>query len=260
MTDLLTLNNISKSLYLEGDVKKTIIKDLSFNIPYSEKGSITSIIAPFGAGKTTLLKIISGIENCDSGNIKFIDSESSVRPLIPENNSNLPWLNVKQNITLWENLKKEKISDEKLNQLIDDVGLTNYEDFQAQNINSGFQFRVSFARALTFNPGIILIDDAFKNLDVETRNEIYKMLRDTVDKYRINLLLTTTNLIEAVFLSNKIFLMSKSPAKIFFEMPVENRFEDIQSMIASEFFKLIAQKVQTQFQNNSGIALINYSV
>lgn len=260
MTDLLTLNNISKSLCSESEVKKNIIKDLSFNIPFSEKGSITSIIAPFGAGKTTLLKIIAGIESYDSGNIKFIDSEQSVKPLIPENNSNLPWLDVKENITLWKKFNNEIISDERLNQLIEDVGLTNYEKFHAQNINSGFQFRISLARALTFNPKIILIDDAFKNLDVETRTEIYKMLNYIVDKYHINLLLATTNLIEAVFLSNQILLMSKRPAGIFYEMPNQNDYEDIQSMIASQRFKLIAQKVQTQFQNNSGIALIHYSV
>lgn len=260
MTDLIEINNLTKSLIFESGIKKTILKNLSLKIPLTETGSITSIIAPFGAGKTTLLKIISGIEKFDSGSINFSDSVAQLKPLIPESNSILPWLNVKENIIFWKKLKNEKVSDQKLNQVIADVGLTNYENYHSQNINSGFQFRIAFARALIFNPKLILIDESFKDFDVDTRNEIYQMLKTVVEKYCLQIILTTTNLVEAIYLSDQIFLMSKNPAEIYFELKTETKFNDLQTMLVSDTFKFISQQIQTKLQAHSGIGLIQYSV
>ena len=260
MTDLIEINNLTKSLIIESGIKKTVLKNLSLKIPLAETGNITSIIAPLGAGKSTLLKIISGIEKYDSGSINFYNSVAQLKPLIPESNSILPWLNVKENITLWKKLKNEKVSDEKLNQVIADVGLTNYENYYTQNINSGFQFRIAFARALIFSPKIILIDESFKDFDADARNEIYQMLKTVVEKYCLQIILTTTNLMEAIYLSDQIYLMSKNPAEIYFELKTESKFKNLQDMLVSDTFKLISQQIQTKFQTHSGIGLIQYSV
>jgi len=260
MTNLVEINNLNKSLFLDPRVKKTVLKDICITIPLSEKGNITSIIAPLGAGKTTLLKIISGIEKYESGTMGFSNNNPSVKPLITETISVLPWLTVKKNIMFFIKSIKDKISDEKLKNIIDDVGLTNYEDFYPQNENTGFQFRIALARSLAFNPKIILIDDSFKNLDLDTRNEIYATLIKVVDKYCLEIILATTNLIEAVYLSDQIFLMSKNPATIIFELKNQNKYDDIQTMVNSDSFRLISQQVQSKFQDNSGIAVIHYSV
>jgi ABC-type nitrate/sulfonate/bicarbonate transport system ATPase subunit len=260
MTDLIVIKDLTKTFNQENGVRKTVLKNLSLTIPFYENGNITSIIAPFGAGKSTLLKIISGIEKYDSGNLNFHNSVLKIKPFIPQSNSILPWLSVKENITHWLKLKNEKVSDDKLNQIIGDVGLTNYENYYPQNINSGFQFRIVFARALVFNSKIILIDSAFNNFDLDTRNEIYTMLKFVVDKYRLQIILTTTNIIEAIYLSEKIYLMSKNPAEIFFELKNENKFNELQTMVTSESFKFISQQIQSEFQTHSGITLIHYLV
>jgi ABC-type nitrate/sulfonate/bicarbonate transport system ATPase subunit len=117
-----------------------------------------------------------------------------------------------------------------------------------------------FARALVFNSKIILIDSAFNNFDLDTRNEIYTMLKFVVDKYRLQIILTTTNIIEAIYLSEKIYLMSKNPAEIFFELKIENKFNELQTMVTSESFKFISQQIQSEFQTHSGITLIHYLV
>ncbi len=262
MPDLITIKNLSKSITLESGVKKSIIKNLNFNILLSEQGSVSSIIAPFGAGKTTLLKVICGIEKFDSGSLEIINSVSKNNPipLITETHSGLPWLNVKENIILPLKVKNKKISDESIDQIINDTGLANYEEFYPQNIDSGFQFRIALARALVISPKIILIDDSFRHLDIDTRNEIYITIRDIIRKYQLHIILATTNLIEAAFLSNHIFLMSKSPAEIIAELENQNQFNDVQSMVVSNQFESLSKKIQTKFQEHSGIALIHYSV
>ncbi len=242
------------------NIRKIIIKNLSFSIPISEKGSVTSIIAPFGAGKTTLLKLIAGLEKYNSGSIEVPSSEDKVIPLIPENNSNLPWLNVEENINSWLKFKKKKLTEAELTQILSDVGLNNYNKFYPQNVKSGFQFRIALARTLTLSPKIILIDDPFKEFDLDTRNEIYSMLKEIKDKYRIQFILATTNLIEAAFLSDHLFLMSKNPAQIIYEKNIDERFNDIDEMLNSSFFISLSQEIQNKFRETSGIALIHYSV
>lgn len=260
MTDLIVIKDLTKTFDQENGVRKTVLKNFSLTIPFCENGNITSIIAPFGAGKSTLLKIISGIEKYDYGNIVFHNSVLKIKPFIPQSNSILPWLSVKENITHWLKFKNEKIYEDELNQIIDDVGLINYENYYPQNINSGFQFLIAFARAMVFNSKFILIDNTFSNLDVDTRNEIYTMLKFVVDKYHLQIILTTTNIIEAIYLSEKIYLMSKNPAKIFYELKNENKYNELQTMVTSESFKNISQQIQTEFQTHSGITLIHYSV
>lgn len=254
------IKDLSYTFNVTDNIRKIIIKNLSFSIPVTEKGSITSIIAPFGAGKTTLLKIIAGIEKYNSGSIEVPSSEDKVIPLIPENNSNLPWLNVEENINSWLKFKKKKLLEAELIQILTDVGLNNYNKFYPQNVNSGFQFRIALARTLTLRPKIILIDDSFKEFDLTTRNEIYSLLKKIKDKYRIQFILATTNLIEAAFLSDHLFLMSKNPAQIIYEKNIDERFNDIDDMLNSSSFILLSQEIQNKFREKSGIALIHYSV
>lgn len=260
MSDFILIKDLTKSLYFNSGIKKNIVKNLSFRIPITKEGSITTIVAPYGAGKTTLLKIISGVDKYDSGTIEILNSENKAIPLIPENNSNLPWLNVEKNILTWLNFKKEKLPETVITKIIANVGLSNYNKFHPKNVNSGFQFRIALARALTLSPKITLIDDTFKEFDIETRNEIYSMLIDIKNKYNVQFIIATTNIIEAVFLSDRILLMSKNPAQIIFEKVIEEKFVNPTEMLKSAYFNSISGEIQNQFNKNSGIALINYSV
>jgi NitT/TauT family transport system ATP-binding protein len=260
MDNLLSIYNLTKSYPSDNGLQNFVIKDLNLSIPLSDKGMIYSIVAPFSAGKTTLLKIISGIENYDSGKVEFSSEVTKIKPFIPESYSTLPWLNVKNNIKIWGKTNSIDFSDNILTELLEDVCLTNYEDYNPQSANSGFQFRVALGRAIYFSPKIILIDDSFKEFEQDTRNEIYNLLKNIVHKYKLNIILATSNIIEAIFLSNKIFLMGKSPAQIIYELENENSFNSIQSMITSETFQLVSKEIQSEFQKRSSIALMHYSV
>lgn len=254
------INNLNYSLAVRNTIQKTVIKDLNLKIPFSEKGSITSVIAPFAAGKSTLLKIICGVEKQNSGTVEIYNDIKNIVPLIPENNSNLPWLNVEENVFEWARVKNEEFNQTKINQVLSDVGLSNYNKFRPRNVNSGFQFRIALARALTLSPKIILIDDSFKKFDFETRKEIYSLLGYIKNNYQINFILATTNLIEAIYLSDLIFLMSKNPAQIIYEKIINTKFSSVSEMLNSEFFTKISEDIRKAFKENGGITLIHYSV
>ena len=263
MEDILKIKNLDHSIILNMNLKKEIIKDLSFSIPFSENAGITSIIAPFGAGKTTLLKIISDLSKCDLGEIKYFSSSGKdlqIFPFIPEQQSSFPWLSVKENILFPLTANKQKISDSDLNDILNLVGLSDYHNYYPANEVSGFHFRISLGRALAVKPKLILIDDPFKSLNEITRTELYDMIKEIVQKTQIHFLLATTNIIEACYLSNKILLMSKNPAKIIFEISMMETFTSISAMLKSVEFENVLQEIKSQFQIYSGIGIINYSV
>lgn len=263
MEDILKIKNLDHSIILNMNLKKEIIKDLSFSIPFSENGGITSIIAPFGADKTTLLKIISGLDKYYKGEIKYFSSSEKtpqIIPFIPEHQSSLPWKSVKENILFPFKAKRQKISDTEFKECLNLVGLSDYENYYADNKESGFCFRISLGRALAVKPKLILIDDPFKSLNEITRTELYDMIKEIVQKTQIHFLLATTNIIEACYLSNKILLMSKNPAKIIFEISMMETFTNISAMLKSVEFEKVLKEIKSQFQIYSGIGIINYYV
>ena len=100
------------------------------------------------------------------------------------------------------------------------VGLSGYEDFYTSSSESGFRLRIAIARALSFNPKFILLDDVLKNLDGETRSELIELLRVLTAEKNVSFLLATTNISDAILLSHKIFLMRKNPGKIIKEIDI----------------------------------------
>ena len=226
---LLELSDITKIFSDEYGTKRKVLENITFAIPLSTS-KITSIIAPFRAGKSTLLKIIAGIETATNGEV-ILKKEKYLRPngkivLIPEKSVSLPWLNVRENIELANRLEtcRKSNGDYDTNDLITLVGLSGYENHFPHNHSFGFRFRISLARALLFNPLVLLLDDCFRKMDAATREEIYNLLEYVSKKVDAHFLIATTNIIEAVRLSEKIFLMSKAPGRIYKEITLTDEF------------------------------------
>jgi len=253
---LIKIDNLSKSFPAEAGLKINVLQDITFNIPKSEKGIITTILAPFGSGKSTLLKIISEIIKPDSGEINFNETNKII-PLIPEKPSSFPWLNVKENIEFILNQHNE---NQDVNRIISLVGLSGYENHYPHNKSIGFRFRISLARALAVNPSLILIDDSFKMMKAESRGEIYDLLLNLSLNLKQNFIIATTNLIEAVRLSDKIILMSKKPGRIIkeFNLSGEDRLKIADHK--SEIFTAIKSEIEAAFEAVDTLSTINYSL
>jgi NitT/TauT family transport system ATP-binding protein len=212
--------------YISGEGTKQIILEnvnLHFQID-RDSSSFISIIAPLGSGKTTLLKIIAGLETYE-GEVTF-NSKKIMEPCgiiyIPERSSVLPWLTVRQNIELPAKLStgRNKKTNSDVDELIASVGLNGYEDFYPSSSLSGFQFRIAIARALSVSPKLILLDDVLKNLDSETCVEAIELLKIITNHKKVSFLSATTNILDSILLSDKVFLMRKNPGRIIGEINI----------------------------------------
>ena len=235
MNPILEVKNITK--YFNGAVgsKQLIFENLSFSI--SEEHNITSILAPYGGGKTTLLKILSGLDSDYRGDILLNGEKVKNKfPFIPEKPASFPWLNVSCNIRsiIAMHEKTEGSSQVKLQELIDLIGLTGYEDHFPHNKSYGFRFRISLARALAISPQIILLDDPFKLMDSETKDEIFELIKKTASVKKIKFLLASSNITEAALLSDKILLINGKPGYLSGEIIIDkykHRLEQLKDEI-----------------------------
>ncbi len=254
---ILKLDSVGKYYFAEAGLKVNVLEDISFEIPFSNEGTITSILAPFGSGKSTLLKIISGVIKKDSGEISFGDSQMNI-PLITEKPSSFPWMNVKQNIEFGLSLSKNKKYS--VDDLISLVGLSGYADYHPHNQSLGFRFRISLARAMALNPSLILIDDSFKQMNEESKEEIYQLISDLSSSEKLNFIIATTNLVEAIQLADVILLMSAKPGKIVHRIEKGKRHSPELRDIKSEKFASLKSEIEEVFHSVHSITTINYSV
>jgi NitT/TauT family transport system ATP-binding protein len=244
----LELQKISKFFTGPSGAKINVLEDISFSIENPDnKGSFISILASFASGKTTLLKIIAAIEKPDKGKVLLMN-EPYIKPegriaYIPEKPCSFPWLNVEDNINFVSKNKAEKLKE-----LVEDAGLTGYENHHPHNESLGFRFRISLARALVVNPDFILLDDPFKRMNSVTKDEIYELLRTIQEKYKITFILATTNIAEAVYLSNKIFLMKKNPGKIIEEIKLDAETLRKKGLDSNERFISLRNEIEKSFK------------
>jgi ABC-type nitrate/sulfonate/bicarbonate transport system ATPase subunit len=223
----LELKNITKYYKGMSGSKKLIFDNLSFLI-YGED-NIVSIYAPFGGGKTTILKILSGLDNDYLGEILINGKKIRHKfPYIPEKPSSFPWLNVSANIKLIIEMHGKNVghSNIYLQELIKIVGLNGYEDHFPFNNSYGFRFRISLARALAVSPPLILIDDSFKLMDAETKNEIFELIKTIASVEKIKFIIASSDIKDVALLSNKILLIDNKPDSLSTEIEIDNYYKE----------------------------------
>lgn len=167
----ITVTNLSKSYE-----DKQLFSHLSFEIP---QGGVYAILGPSGCGKTTLFRLLSGLETPDEGEI-VLAAQARVAYMFQEPRL-LPTATVYQNLACL--FSKNTIVKEEIFEWLDRVGLQGCERLYPDQLSGGMRTRVSLARALCYNPDILLLDEPFNGLDVKTRDEMIALvLRYTKDK------------------------------------------------------------------------------
>ncbi len=247
----LTLNieNITKHYAGPSGAKITVLDGISFKVENEgSNGSLVSIIASFSSGKSTLLKIISGLEKPDSGSIKLND-ENITTPTgeivyIPENPSSFPWMNVADNINF---AMRNSGKFNSVKEIVNAVGLAGYEDHFPDDKSLGFRFRISIGRALAAGSKVILLDDPFRRMKSITKDEIYELLRKLINDFGVTFILSTPNITEAVYLSNKIFLMKKNPGKIIDEVKLDAETAAARGLDRQERFLSLRKEIESRF-------------
>lgn len=235
---LLRINSATKYYTDENGIINNLFENISFDINDNE---FLSIVATSGLGKSTLLKVLAGLESLSEGNLE-IDADRKII-YIPSNPSSLPNLNVLQNV-------KTVIQDSNidLSKIIMTVGLEGYENHLPDN--KELKFKISLARALANNPDLILLDDPFEEFPLENKSKIYELINNIYSEYNISFILATTNISEALFLSDKIILLNGKPAV--FIASVKTNFSKIrnQSLKQSSNFIELRKKIEKLVDDN----------
>ncbi|MCL2890411.1 MAG: ABC transporter ATP-binding protein [Methanomassiliicoccaceae archaeon] len=216
MSEYLQLNNVRK--VFKKDERETVaIDDLTLGI---KKGELVSILGPSGCGKTTVLRMIAGLIEPSSGEVT-VDGVKVVGPgpdrgMVFQDFALFPWRSVRKNVEFGLEVtgvpKEERI--EKVNRYLSIVGLDKFADARVHELSGGMKQRVGIARAIVNNPKVILMDEPFGALDAQTRNIMQAGLIKILDKTDQTIVFVTHSVDEAVFLSDRIVILTKRPGKI----------------------------------------------
>lgn len=177
-----------------------------FNLEIKEK-EITCILGPSGCGKSTLLNMISGITPPDKGEI--VGKKEKIGYVFQEDRL-LPWKTLEENIRI---VKKQGSSSE-IRELIDIVGLKNFEKSYPHQLSGGMRQRCAIARAYHYQSEMLLMDEPFKSLDYDLRMAMVKLLQDLWIKWENTVVFVTHEIDEALLLGNRVILLRKNPCKV----------------------------------------------
>jgi NitT/TauT family transport system ATP-binding protein len=200
------------------------LKDVSFDIGASE---FLCIVGPSGCGKSTLLNIIAGFLAPAAGEIriggKAISGHGMDRGVVFQDFAQLfPWRTALGNVSFGLEMKgmakdeREKIAREQLR-------LVKLEKFTASyphHLSGGMQQRVAIARALAYNPSVLLMDEPFAALDALTRDDMQRLLADVWRETRKTVIYVTHNVAEAVYLADRVVVMTPHPGKVKVQLPI----------------------------------------
>jgi NitT/TauT family transport system ATP-binding protein len=183
-------------------------------------GEFVCVLGPSGCGKTTLLRIIAGLEEPTSGKIllknKEITGPGSDRGMVFQEFGLFPWRSVRKNIEFGLEIRKIPKEERKAisDRYIDLVGLKGFETSHPNELSGGMKQRVGIARALANDPAILLMDEPFGALDAQTRNLMQKELLRIWSEMKKTVIFITHSVDEAVFVADRIVVMSARPGKI----------------------------------------------
>ncbi len=210
----------------KSDGKETVLFDnLNFEIEdFANQGQFISILGKSGCGKSTILRYIAGLQNPTAGEIYIYGKKKTEKdhvPMVFQQYSSFHWNTVIENVAKPLIIKKVNKTEafDRAEEMIKIVGLTGHESKWAKHplLSGGQLQRVAIARSLIANPQILLLDEPFSALDIKNRTELQNVLLDLFysDKIDVTFVLVTHDIREAVYLSNRLFIMKNNPADFY---------------------------------------------
>jgi len=199
-----------------------------------KKGEFAAVVGPSGCGKSTLMKLATGLITPQEGTVEVagheVDGPVSIAGMAFQNPSMLPWRTTLANVMLpleivqphRSRLRSEKSSyTAKAEDLLKLVGLAGFGQKFPWQLSGGMQQRSNLCRALIHEPALLMLDEPFGALDAFTREELWQVMRDLHAEKGFTVILVTHDLREAVYLADKVFVMSARPGKIIMEREVD---------------------------------------
>jgi NitT/TauT family transport system ATP-binding protein len=191
-----------------------------------ERGEFVTIVGPSGCGKSSLLMLIAALLHPTSGNIRLngkpVVTPGSDRALVFQDFALLPWRTVLKNVELGLELQRTPAAERKAiaQKYIAMVGLRDFEEHFPHQLSGGMRQRVGIARALSVGPEVLLMDEPFGALDAQIRQVMAVELLKIWERDRKTIVFITHDIDEAVFLADRVIVMSASPGRVIETMPV----------------------------------------
>ena len=191
-----------------------------------EEGQFISLLGPSGCGKTTLLKIVSGLVPLTSGSVVVggspVTGPYSDYGFVFQQASLMPWRTVRENVLFPMEIlgRKDVKAVARADELLELTGLANFAHYRPHQLSGGMQQRVSLCRALIHKPKLLLMDEPFGALDEFTRLEMNDLLLKIRAETKASVLFVTHSISEAVYLSDRVVVFSRRPARVQLELVV----------------------------------------
>ncbi|WP_326944719.1 MULTISPECIES: ABC transporter ATP-binding protein [unclassified Amycolatopsis] len=225
MSTMLEVSGVSHR-YGSGPKAHTAVDNLSFTV---EAGQLASIVGPSGCGKSTLLRCIAGLTPPTDGTVSLHGDRVSGVPddlavvFQDYSRSLFPWLSVQKNVEFplrWRSISRSE-RRKRAAEALEHVGLSGVGGKYPWQLSGGMQQRVSIARALASRPSLLLMDEPFASVDAQTRFELEDLTRRVQREQGATILVVTHDIDESVYLSDRVLVLSKSPASIVADLRVD---------------------------------------
>jgi NitT/TauT family transport system ATP-binding protein len=227
------------------------VEDVSFEVA---PGEFLCIVGPSGCGKSTLLRLLAGLLQPDQGQI-YLHGQPLSGPrheigLVFQKANLMPWRTVSDNVILPLQVQRFPLSEaqERVTRALELVDLVEFADSYPHELSGGMAQRVAIARALTYEPEILLLDEPFGALDALTRENLNQELMRVWEISRKTVVMVTHNIREAVFLADRVLVLSQRPGRVAKIIPVTLPRPRPISMFYSDAFGALAYEVRQAIQ------------
>ena len=210
------VSNVFKD-YGDARFRTTVVKDCSFTI---ERSKLTVMIGPSGCGKSTLIRLLAGFERPDSGSILLngapVSGPARDRLVLFQESALFPWMTTWDNILYGPRARGEvtRETTAMAEFLLNKVGLKDFRRKYPMQLSGGMQRRAELARAMINNPAVMILDEPFRGLDAMTKELMWEYYSRLFEETRRTNFFVTTDIDEAIFLADRLLVMSNIPTQV----------------------------------------------
>lgn len=259
------VSNVSKSYGAE-QFAKDVVRDCTFTI---ERHKLTVMIGPSGCGKSTLIRLLAGFEKPNKGSItlngKPVTGPGRDRLVLFQESALFPWMTTYDNIMYGPRARGEDTTSarDQAKFLLEKVGLTAFRDKYPRQLSGGMQRRAELARAMINNPSVMILDEPFRGLDCMSKELMWEYYSGLYEESRRTNFFVTTDIDEAIFLADRILIMTNIPTRvravIDVDVPRPRRLGDIFSSeraneVKMEALSLLHEEAMKSFAGGSKAA------
>lgn len=228
----ISLKNVSRSFLSPAGERIEALRDINFEVEDAftpegrDVGEFRVLLGPSGCGKSTILRLIAGLDRPDSGEVLVnghrVTEPGRDRGMVFQKYTSFPWLTVAENIEYGMRINGFPESERRqtVAHLVEAVGLSGFEKSYPDTLSGGMQQRVAIARTLAVRPAVILMDEPFGALDAQTRSGMQELLMRIWDETASTILFVTHDVDEALYLADRIYILSARPGTIVEDLPM----------------------------------------